>query len=115
MLERENVLYFSSSTQLCTTLGAKLMLKVSYFKQYIQLRSSVILDLPLRPATQKRKMTDISISKVVIFYTRNSCLAEPCGTRGRMHDKKFSDRVGRDGISGFTGEVELHGHIGPEM
>ena len=62
MLERENILYFSSSTQLCTTLGAKLMLKVSFFKQYIQLRSSVILDSPLRPATQKRKITDISIS-----------------------------------------------------
>ena len=23
--------------------------------------------------------------------------------------------VGRDGISGFTGEVELHGHNGPEI
>ena len=53
MLERENILYFSSSTQLCTTLGAKVHTTTS----------SIILDfIPLRPATQKRKMTDISIS-----------------------------------------------------
>ena len=47
-------------------------------------------------------------------FTRNTCLAEPRETRGRVQ-QKFSDRVGRDGTSVYTGEVELHGHNGPEI
>ena len=47
---------------------------------------------------------------MIIIITRNTCLAEPREIRGRVHHKKFSDWVGRGGISGLTGEVELHGH-----
>ena len=48
----------------------------------------------------------------------------PCGlfdeitlsrNSGEGAPQKFSDGVGRDRISGLTGEVELHAHNDPEI
>ena len=74
---------------------------------------------------------------LIVNYV-STCLAQTRETRRRVHGKHlatilthiflvqcrnsaegarqtFSDRVGRDGISGFIGEVELHRHNGPEI
>lgn len=34
---------------------------------------------------------------------------------GENASQNFSDLGGRDGISGLTGEVRMHGHNGPEI
>ena len=42
-------------------------------------------------------------------------LAKLGGGGGGGARQKLSDGLGTDGISGLTGEVELHGHNGPEI